>query len=138
MMIFILDPFVPYVSPHPGLAHRRGLLYNIDQNIRTISYTRFENTRDSELRKYPDVSTYTFLPSNRQRWLLSRNPMDHRPWLPIWKAAYLSTLQRFRQLRHRLAGDLREHHWTLDLAPAQQVADRLERSTHLSFADFLL
>lgn len=137
-LIFILDPFVPYVSPHPGLAHRRGLLYNIDQNIRTISYTRFENTRDSELRKYPDVSTYTFLPSNRQRWLLSRNPMDHRPWLPIWKAAYLSTLQRFRQLRHRLAGDLREHHWHLDLAPAQQVADRLERSAHLSFADFLL
>ena len=52
--------------------------------------------------------------------------------------AYLSTLQRFRQLRHRLAGDLREHHWHLDLAPAQQVADRLERSAHLSFADFLL
>ncbi len=137
-LVFVLDPFVPYVSEMPGFARRRGLLYNIDQDIRTISYTRFENTRNHVLRKFPEVSTYTFLPSNRQRRLLSVNPMDHRPWAAIAKAAYLSTLQRLMQLEHRIRGDLAEHGFVLSLTRAQEVAARLERATQPGIGDFFV
>ena len=38
--LYVGPVFVPYVSKLPGVAHRRGVLYNIDQDIRTISFTR--------------------------------------------------------------------------------------------------
>jgi predicted acylesterase/phospholipase RssA len=135
-LIITLDPFVPYISKLPGVAHRRGVLYNIDQDIRTISFTRFERARNSALRKHPEVSSYTFLPSNTLRRLLSTNPMDHRPYLQIWKGAYLSALQRIDQLCHRLRGDLAEQGMHLDTARALQVAEQLRSTRSLSFADF--
>ena len=135
-LVFVVDPFVPYVSRAPGAAAARGLLYNVDQNVRTISFTRFDNARNWLLRKHPDVSSYTFLPSNTQRRLLTINPMDHRPFLPIWRGAYLSTLQRIRRLRHRLTGDLRGHHLALDTSRAEAVADRLRATRAPRFADF--
>ncbi len=135
-LIVTLDPFVPYISKLPGVAHRRGVLYNIDQDIRTISFTRFERTRDSTLRKNPEVSSYTFLPSNTLRRLLSTNPMDHRPYLEIWRGSYLSALQRIDQLCHRLRGDLAEQGMHLDTAPAEVVAEQLRTTTKLSFEDF--
>lgn len=137
-LVFILDPFVPYVSDRPGLAHQRGLLYNLDQNIRTISYTRFESVRNYALRRHPEVSTYTFLPSNRQRKLLSKNPLDHRPYLPIWRAAYLSTLKRIKAVAHRMKGDLAEHGMTFDCARAEAVAERLGRTPRPVFNDFFV
>ena len=135
-LIFVLDPFVPYVSKTPGLAHRRGVLYNIDQDIRTISFTRFERARNSVLRKHPEVSSYTFLPSNTQRRPLSTNPMDHRPYLEIWRGAYLSTLQRIDQLCHRLRGDLIDHGFVIDTTRAEAVAEQLRETRDLSLADF--
>ncbi|MRR11926.1 patatin-like phospholipase family protein, partial [bacterium] len=58
-LIFVLDPLVPYVSKGAaGFANRRGLLYNADQDIRTVSFTRFETTRYWVLRQRPDVSLY--------------------------------------------------------------------------------
>lgn len=135
-LIFTLDPFVPYVSKLPGLAHRRGVLYNIDQDIRTISFTRFERARNSTLRKHPEVSSYTFLPSNTLRRLLSNNPMDHRPYLEIWRGSYLSALQRIDQLCHRLRGDLAEQGMLLDTAMAEVVAEQLRSTPKLSFEDF--
>ncbi len=135
-LIFTLDPFVPYVSKLPGVAHRRGVLYNIDQDIRTISFTRFERTRNSTLRKHPEVSSYTFLPSNTLRRLLSTNPMDHRPYLEIWRGSYLSALQRIDQLCHRLRGDLAEQGMHLDTTMAELVAEQLRTTTKLSFEDF--
>lgn len=135
-LIFVLDPFLPYVARTPGYNDRRGLLYNIDQDVRTISYTRYEATRNSVLRKHPDVSTYTFVPANRLRRLISQNPMDHRPYLEIWRGAYLSTLKRLTHLRHRLEGDLRVHGVGLSFDRAQAVADRLERARTLRFDDF--
>jgi len=135
-LIITLDPFVPYISKLPGLAHRRGVLYNIDQDIRTISFTRFERARDAALRKHPEVSSYTFLPSNTLRRLLSTNPMDHRPYLEIWRGSYLSALQRIEQLCHRLRGDLAEQGMLLDTAPAHQVAEQLRATRKLSFSDF--
>jgi len=136
-LILVLDPLVPYVSKGAaGFASRRGLLYNADQDIRTASYTRFETTRRWVMRQRPDVSIYAFLPANRQRKVLSVNPMDHRPYLPIWRGAYLSTLQRLHVLRHRMCGDLATHGLTLDTARAEAVAARLEATTSATFADF--
>ena len=135
-LVVTLDPFVPYISKLPGLAHRRGVLYNIDQDIRTISFTRFERARNAVLRKHPEVSSYTFLPSNTLRRLLSTNPMDHRPYLEIWRGAYLSALQRIDQLCHRLRGDLAEQGMLLDTGMAEHVAEQLRTTTQLSFADF--
>ena len=135
-LVFTLDPFVPYVSKLPGVAHRRGVLYNIDQDIRTISFTRFERARNSTLRKNPEVSSYTFLPSNTLRRLLSTNPMDHRPYLEIWRGSYLSALQRIDQLCHRLRGDLAEQGMHLDTGLAEVVAEQLRTTNKLCFEDF--
>ncbi|KPK66611.1 MAG: hypothetical protein AMS21_01415 [Gemmatimonas sp. SG8_38_2] len=135
-LVITLDPFVPYVSKLPGVAHRRGVLYNIDQDIRTISFTRFERARDAALRKNPEVSSYTFLPSNTLRRLLSTNPMDHRPYLEIWRGSYLSALKRIDQLCHRLRGDLAEQGMLLDTTKAELVAEQLRKTAKLSFEDF--
>jgi predicted acylesterase/phospholipase RssA len=135
-LVVTLDPFVPYVSKLPGVAHRRGVLYNIDQDIRTITFTRFERARNAALRKHPEVSSYTFLPSNTLRRLLSTNPMDHRPYLEIWRGAYLSALQRIDQLCHRLRGDLAEQGMHLDTSMAEVVAEQLRTTTKLCFEDF--
>ena len=135
-LVFTMDPFVPYVSKLPGVAHRRGVLYNIDQDIRTISFTRFERARNSTLRKNPEVSSYTFLPSNTLRRLLSTNPMDHRPYLEIWRGAYLSALQRIDQLCHRLRGDLAEQGMQLDTGMAELVSEQLRTTSKLCFEDF--
>ncbi len=135
-LILVLDPFLPYVARTPGFNDRRGALYNIDQDVRTISYTRYETTRNWVLRKHPHVSSYTFVPANRLRRLISQNPMDHRPYLEIWRGAYISTWKRLTHLRHRLEGDLRVHGFKLDLARAEAVAARLEASRALCFEDF--
>jgi predicted acylesterase/phospholipase RssA len=135
-LVFVVDPFLPYVSAKRGFARRRGLLFNADQNVRTLSFTRFETTRNVSLRLHPEVSTYTFLPSNRQRKLLSVSPMDHRPYLAIWKGAYLSTIRRIGQLRHRMAGDLAAHGLRLDLSTAQLVQEQLEKTAKPTFEDF--
>lgn len=135
-LVFVLDPFVPYISAEAGAASKRGVLYNLDQELRTISFTRYQSTRDWALRKHPYVSSYTFLPSNRSRQLLSVNPMDHRPYLPIWRDAYLSTLRRLERLEHRLRGDLLAHGVTLDLDRPRTIALRLRAMKNPKFEDF--
>jgi len=135
-LVFVIDPFVPYVSRTPGANDRRGMLYNLDQDVRTLSFTRFEKVREALLRDRPDVSSFTVLPANSQRKLLSTNPMDHRPYLAIWRAAYLSTLQRLQQIEHRLAGDLAARGKALDLSRATEVARQLRRRGRIGFEDF--
>jgi len=135
-LIFVIDPFVPYVSKQSGFARKKGVLYNIDQDIRTVSFTRFESTRNWVLRKHPHVSSYTFLPSNRIRKLMSVNPMDHRPYLEIWRGAYLSTMKRIQFLRHRMQGDLKPFGIALDLSKAEAVTDQLSHVKTPTFADF--
>jgi predicted acylesterase/phospholipase RssA len=137
-LVFSVDPFVPYVSKESGVADRRGMLYNIDQDIRTLSFTRFERTRAWVLRRHPEVTTNTFLPSNSQRPLLSTNPMDHRQFLAIWRGAYLSTLRRIHALSHRLRGDLATHGIELDTGPADRIANQLQATAAPTFADFFV
>ena len=122
----MLDPFVPYHSREPGFAFRRGMLYNIDQDVRSLSFTRYETARNFALRRYPKVSSYTFLPNNSLRHILSVNPMDHRVFMEIFQGAYLGTLRRIQHTRYRLEGDLGLHGITLDTAPAEAIAERLE------------
>jgi hypothetical protein len=135
-LVFVLNPFVPYVSKEPGFAEKRGILFNVDQDIRAVTYTRFESMRNLVLRHYPHVSSYTLLPANRLRRLMSVNPLDHRPYLPIWRGAYLSTLQRIQQLRYRLSGDAAVHGLHLDTRGAEEVAARLESVASPRFEDF--
>jgi predicted acylesterase/phospholipase RssA len=135
-LVFLVDPFVPYVSKEPGYARQRGFLYNIDQDIRAMSYTRFETSRIEAMRRHPDVSLYSFLPGNRERQLLSVNPMDHRPYLAIWRGAYLSTLRRIQFLEQRMRPDLFGRGIVLDTRRAEEVAARLQSSSSLQFADF--
>lgn len=135
-LVFVLDPFLPWVSDEPGQVDRRGMLYNVDQDLRSLSWTRFERSRNWVLRRHPEVSSYTFVPGNRLRQLLSRNPMDHRPFCAIWRGAYLSTLRRIQSLGHRLRGDLAHHGLTLDASRAQEVAARLESMEEPAFEDF--
>ena len=135
-LILVLDPFLPHVSRVAGYANRRGILFNLDQDLRTVSYTRYENTRNWILRRHPDVSAYTFLPSNRSRHLLSVNPFDHRQYLEIWRGAYISTLKRIHRVHHRLAGDLAAHGLTLDISKAEEVANQLARTRRPTFSDF--
>jgi hypothetical protein len=135
-LVFALDPLVPYVSKEPGFARGRGIFYNADQDIRTVSFTRYETTRNWVVRRHPEVSLYTFLPANNLRRLLSVNPMDHRPYLEIWRGAYLGTLRRIHTLGYRMKGDLAVHGVAFDVARAEAVADRLENARKLTFADF--
>jgi NTE family protein len=135
-LVVVLDPFLPWVSDEPGGVNRRGMLYNVDQTLRSMSWTRFEQARDWILRRHPEVSSYTFVPGNRLRQLLSRNPMDHRPFLAIWRGAYLSTLRRIQHLRPRLAGDFAHHGITLDTQRAEAVADRLQATEEPTLGDF--
>ena len=135
-LVFALDPLVPYVSKEVGFARARGVFYNADQDIRTVSFTRYETTRNFVMRQHPEVSLYTFLPANNLRRLLSVNPMDHRPYLEIWRGAYLGTLRRVHTLGYRMKGDLAVHGVTMDVARAEAVADRLESSRRLRFEDF--
>ncbi|HEY3447369.1 MAG TPA: patatin-like phospholipase family protein [Myxococcales bacterium] len=135
-LVFVVDPFLPYVSREPGYARSRGVLYNIDQDVRTLSYTRFERHREATLRHHPTVSSYTFLPANSLRRLLSVNPMDHRPYLAIWRGAYLSTLRRIQHLRYRMEGDLAHHGLSLDTEVAEAVAAQLRETERPTLEDF--
>ena len=135
-LVLVVDPFLPFVSKSPGATRNRGLFYQMDQSVRTISYTRFENARDWVLRRHPEVSVYTFLPSNRQRRLLSINPMDHRPYREIWRSAYMSTLARLERINHRLGGDLKAHGLSFDLTRPRYVMDQLNGKRRPDFEDF--
>ena len=135
-LIFALDPLVPYVPKDAGYSRSRGVVYNADQDIRTVSYTRYETTRNWVLRKHPHVSMYTFLPANQIRRIMSVNPMDHRPFIEIWRGAYLSTLRRIHALGYRMRGDLAFHGIPFDTARADAVAARLVAARTLRFEDF--
>ena len=135
-LVFVVDPQLPYVAKEPGDAQARGLLYNVDQNIRAISYTRYAIARDHVLRRHPQVSFYDFLPANRLRRLMSVNPLDHRPYLEIWRGAYLSTLRQIERLGYRLAGDLDAHGIPLTLERAIGVARQLRGGEPITFAEF--
>jgi len=135
-LVLVIDPYVPRVAREPGVHVQRSLFYHVDQNLRTMSFTRFANARKWVVRRHPDVGLYSFVPSNRQRPLIADNPMDHRAYALIWKGAYLSTLARLERCWPKLAGDLDAHGLPGDLETARIVARQLEQVEVPTLADF--
>ena len=43
---------------------------DVDQDVRAMTYTRFETTERDVQRRHPEVGLYSFLPRNSQRRLL--------------------------------------------------------------------
>ncbi len=128
-LIFVVDPFVPLISDEPGLNARHGNMWIFEQDLKTMSYTRFEQARDEMMREHPRVSVYTFVPSNRMRRLMSsQNPFVSRNFHPIVCEAYRSTLRRLETLDYRIRGDLASHGIGLDFAPARVKEERLKRA----------
>jgi NTE family protein len=137
-VVLVLDPFVPYQSSEPGFANERGMLFNIDQDVRSLSFTRYESARNGMLRRHPEVSAYTFLPDNPLRKLLSINPMDHRPYLEIWRRGYLATARHLDKIGHRLSGDLAASGIALDTSKVAVITRQLEAASPLRFEDFFV
>ncbi|MEM8607484.1 MAG: patatin-like phospholipase family protein [Myxococcota bacterium] len=135
-LVLVVDPYVPRVARKPGAHAGRSMFYHVDQNLRTMSFTRFANARKWVVRRHPDVGLYSFVPSNRQRRLVADNPMDHRAYALIWKGAYLSTLARLERCWPKLAGDLDAHGVPGHLGTARIVARQLEQVELPTLADF--
>lgn len=126
-LIFVIDPFLPMVSEQPGDNARHGALWNILQDYKTVAYTRFQRVGDDILRRNPHVTCFTFVPSNRMRRLMARNPMSTTDFDAIVIEAYRSTFRRFASLEQKLVPRLAEHGIELDLAPVARTVARIER-----------
>ena len=124
-LVFIIDPFVPLISEEAGFNARHGNLWLIEQDYKTVAYTRFEQVSEEVLRASPHVNAYTFVPSNRMRALMGQNPFAARNFHPIVCEAYLSTYRRLRQLEYKLRGDLLAHGMVLDFTVAQARVQKL-------------
>jgi predicted acylesterase/phospholipase RssA len=136
-LIFVIDPFLPMVSTNAGENARHGALWGVLQDYKTVAYTRFERVGDAILRQNPHVTCFTFVPSNRMRRLMGRNPMAATDYDAIVVEAYRSTYRRFASLEHRLGPRLEEHGIELDLRPVAETVDWLDRE-NLPSAELLL
>jgi predicted acylesterase/phospholipase RssA len=120
-LVFVVDPFVPIVSEEPGFNAGHGNMWIMEQDYKTLSYTRFEQARNEILRRNSRVSVYTFVPSNHMRRLMSaQNPFVSRNFHPIVCEAYRSTFRRLQKVAYKLAGELRSHGIALDLEPVEE------------------
>lgn len=120
-LVFVIDPFVPMISDEPGVNARHGNMWIVEQDYKTLAYTRFEQARDEIVRSNPHVNIYTFVPSNRMRELMSnQNPFVARNFHPIVCEAYRSTWRRLRQLQYKISGELATHGLDLDLTTVER------------------
>jgi NTE family protein len=130
-LVFVLDPFAPLIADHPGFNAARGNMWIVEQDYKTMSYTRYEQARNEILRRNSRVSVYTFLPSNTMRRLMSgQNPFVSRNFHPIVCEAYRSAHRRLQQLEYKIRGELASHGIGLDLAPVAAKVARLEGDRH--------
>jgi len=84
------------------------------------------------LRQHPQVSCYTFVPSNRMRELMTQSPITSRDFDQIVTEAYAGTYRRVSQLEYKLGRELEAFGITLDLRP---VALKVEGLSRRSSAD---
>jgi len=127
-LIFVIDPFVPLISEEAGFNSRHGNLWVLQQDIKTLAYTRFHQVSEEILRQNPHVSCYTFVPSNRMRELMAQNPLAAENFHPIVLEAYASTYRRLSQLEYKISGELQSHGIDLDLKPVADKVDELKRA----------
>lgn len=125
-LVFIIDPFVPLISDQAGYNARHGNLWIIEQDFKTLAYTRFELASEEILRSNPQVNAYAFVPGNRMRRLMSQNPFAARNFHPIVCESYKSTYRRLRLLEYKIGGELASHGIRLDLRPVEKKVRRLE------------
>jgi NTE family protein len=126
-LVFVIDPFLPLVSDRAGENARHGVLWGVLQDYKTVAYTRFERVTEALLRESPHVTCFTFVPSNRMRRLMARNPMASTDYDAIVVEAYRSTYRRFASLERALGPRLEEYGIGLDLAPVARTIERLDR-----------
>jgi len=132
-LVFVLDPFVPLISEDAGFNARHGNMWIVEQDYKTMSFTRFSQARQELARANPFVNTYTFVPSNRMRRLMAKqNPFVSRNFHSIVCEAYRSTWRRLKKLEYKITGELAGHHIRLDLSEA---ADKVEKLRELKRAD---
>lgn len=126
-LVFILDPFVPLISEEAGFNARQGNMWIVEQDYKTMSYTRFSQARREVARTNPFVNTYTFVPSNRMRRLMAKqNPFVSRNFHRIVSEAYRSTYRRLRKLEYKMGGELAAHRIQLDLEPVRRKVKKLK------------
>jgi NTE family protein len=131
-LVFVVDPFVPLISEQAGYNAKQGNLWLVQQDFKTVAYTRFEQVSEEILRQNPQVSCYTFVPSNRMRELMTQSPVTSRDFDQIVTEAYAGTYRRVSQLEYKLARELEAFGITLDLRP---VAVKVEALARRSSAD---
>ena len=120
-LVFVVDPFVPIISDEPGFNARHGNMWIMEQDYKSMSFTRYEQARNEILRRNSRVAIYTFVPSNRMRRLMSaQNPFVSRNFHPIVCEAYRSTFRRLQKVEYKIAGELRSHGITLDLDAVEE------------------
>ncbi|OGR14301.1 MAG: hypothetical protein A2341_18820 [Deltaproteobacteria bacterium RIFOXYB12_FULL_58_9] len=127
-LIFVIDPFVPLISDEAGFNIKHSNLWIQQQDIKTLAYTRFAQMSEEILRQNPQVSCYTFVPSNRMRALMTQSPLSVDNFHPIITEAYAGTYRRLTQLEYKIAGELAEHGIQLELKPVAARVEELSRS----------
>ena len=126
-LVIVIDPFVPLISDQPGSNARMGNMWVMEQDYKTMSFTRYEQARNEILRRKPQVGIYTFVPSNRMRHLMSnQNPFVARNFHPIVCQAYSSTYRRLRLLEYKLAGEMASHGLPFDLGKVTETVAKLD------------
>jgi predicted acylesterase/phospholipase RssA len=108
-LVLIVDPFLPLIAEEPGTNSLHGNLWVVLQDYKTVAYSRFEQVSEAVLRQHPDVSCYTFVPSNRMRKLMALSPIANDNYDRIVTEAYCSTYRRLRQLEFKFIPDLETH-----------------------------
>jgi len=121
--VIVIDPYVPLISEEAGFNARQGNLWLVQQDFRTIAYTRFEQVTDEILRQNPQVSCFTFVPSNRMRERMTESPITAQNFHAIVTEAYSSAYRRLALLEYKLAPEMENLGIRLDLSP---VAARVE------------
>ncbi len=123
-LVFIIDPFVPLITDEVGFNARHGNMWIVEQDYKTMSFTRFSQAREEMARANPFVNTYTFVPSNRMRRLMAKqNPFVSRNFNRIVCEAYRSTFRRLKKLEYKMTGELAAHNIRMNL---ERVAERVE------------
>jgi predicted acylesterase/phospholipase RssA len=128
-LVFVVDPFLPLISDEPGFNARHGNMWIVEQDYKTMSFTRFARAREELLRSDPHVNTYSFVPSNRmRRHMAKQNPFISRNFHRIVCEAYKGTYRRLAKLEYKIRGELASHQITLDLGPVEERIERLRES----------
>jgi len=128
-LVFVIDPFVPLIAEGPGFNARHGNMWIMEQDYKTLSYTRYEQARNEIVRRNPGANVYTFVPSNRMRRLMAgQNPFVSRHFHAILCEAYRSTYRRLKALEYKVSGELVTHGMRLDLSVAEATVQRLREA----------